>query len=423
MNRTQYPRRNFSKIVWLLCTTFFIFQNFAVAQTAQNLDPSRREQLLNGFKILFFSEPKSETVTLKMRINSGSAFDPTGKEGLMKLSANLLFDEGVKTLFTEDYGGSLTVTSNYDYIQIDATGKNENLLSMLDLLQTAVMNFPPPLERIKEEREKLLAEVTERRKNPAIVADEAVAKRLFGNFPYGRSEFGSPESLTKIDRPDFLLVREKFFTADNSTLAIVGNVQANQTLRALKQFFGAWQKSDKLVPPTFRQPDAPDSKTLILVSPVAEKGAYRKATNGFARNDKDFFANRILEQILQKNFQASGEKISHKSYLLRGINVSGNSLDLTVPPPAAFPPKTSFTQSEFDEAKAKIIKEFQTQTQLNGTLAHLWLDVETYKLVSGKDELSKLSNVTLADVQRISDKLQKETPVSVLVRKAKPAEK
>ena len=51
------------------------------------------------------------------------------------------------------------------------------------------------------------------------------------------------------------------------------------------------------------------------------------------------------------------------------------------------------------------------------TLAEFWLNVDTYQLISVKDEMSKLNNVTLADVQRVADNLRKQTAVSVVVKK------
>ncbi len=41
------------------------------------------------------------------------------------------------------------------------------------------------------------------------------------------------------------------------------------------------------------------------------------------------------------------------------------------------------------------------------------MDVDTYKLNSVKDELQRAANVTLADVKRVSENIQKQAFVSV----------
>jgi predicted Zn-dependent peptidase len=83
-----------------------------------------------------------------------------------------------------------------------------------------------------------------------------------------------------------------------------------------------------------------------------------------------------------------------------------------------YPP---ISQTDFDQAKAAAISDFQQKTQTPANLADFWLDVDTYKLVSVKDEFSKLNNVTFADVQRVADNLQKQPQVTVIVKKAETA--
>src|SRR5918993_1313917 len=105
----------------------FLFQLASIcsAQTAKFSEP-RQEKLLNGMRLLVWNEPNADKVTVKLRIHSGSAFDQLGKEGVMALLADALFpNESQKEFFAEDLGGSLEVASNFDYIQINATGNSD----------------------------------------------------------------------------------------------------------------------------------------------------------------------------------------------------------------------------------------------------------------------------------------------------------
>ena len=87
----------------------------------------REEKLLNGLKLLMFDAPSDNKVTLKVRIHAGSAFDPQGKEGVMKLLATNFFpNPEIKEFFTDQLGGSIEVESNYDYIQITARSDEEH---------------------------------------------------------------------------------------------------------------------------------------------------------------------------------------------------------------------------------------------------------------------------------------------------------
>ena len=51
----------------------------------------KQEKLLNGLKVLMWNDPAADKVSVKIRIHSGSAFDPQGKEGVMSCLAENIF--------------------------------------------------------------------------------------------------------------------------------------------------------------------------------------------------------------------------------------------------------------------------------------------------------------------------------------------
>ncbi|MBA3352592.1 MAG: insulinase family protein, partial [Blastocatellia bacterium] len=226
----------------------------------------REEKLLNGLKLLMWSDPSATDVKVSIRIHSGSAFDPQGKEGVMKLLAENVFPTAdSRAYFSEDLGGSLEVISNYDFIQINATAKSSEFVTLLDTLAQAVAVPTIDKETTEALKKALAAKLMVLEKDPTYVAEQSVAKRLFGSFPYGRPQTGSVESIQRIDFADLLFAKDRFLSADNATVAIRGNFNSDLGFRAARRYFGAWLKSDKRVPSTFRQPDAPDTKPLELV--------------------------------------------------------------------------------------------------------------------------------------------------------------
>src|ERR1044072_4240885 len=91
----------------LLC--LLILAPSICAQTATHPD---REELLNGLRLLFWPQPGHPEVILKLRINSGAAFDLAGKSGQMALLGDLLFpDPDRVNYFTVKRGESWTSTS------------------------------------------------------------------------------------------------------------------------------------------------------------------------------------------------------------------------------------------------------------------------------------------------------------------------
>jgi predicted Zn-dependent peptidase len=425
--------RDFIKTTVVLVILTFSAANLSFAQN-RNLPEPRQEKLLNGLKMLIWNEPASDKVTVKLRVHNGAAFDPKDKMGVMALLSDILFPtEEAKAYFKEELGGSLDITTNYDYIQISASGKAEQIQAILETLASVVTNPPITPDNFLLVRNARLEKIKELEKNPAYVADQAIAKRLFGDFPYGRSAEGTTESLAKIDKVDLMLARDRFFTADNATIAVIGNVKPDFVYRATRQLFGTWKKSDSKIPATFRLPDAPDTKEISIEIPNAEKHASRAAMVVPSRTDKDFYAAQILTGMWQKRHCLNDEtyfgKSGYEPHLLRGVYVISKNITYGK---EALPLNSSgcqlllqkdgkfsyqaLTNEDFEAVKKAVILDFQQQAQNN--LADLWLDVNTYKLVSVKDEMTKLNNVTFADVQRLAESLQKQPVVSVIVKKS-----
>lgn len=413
------------KKLTILLLFLFLSVNFAFGQKAP-----RQEKLLNGMKLLVWNEPSAQKTTVKLRVHSGAAFDTLGKEGTMALLADILFPtDAAKEFFTEDLGGSLEVLANYDYIQINATATSDQFLTMLETIANAVTNPQIDKDTTAKVRAARLEKVKLLEKNSSYTADQAVAKRLFGDFPYGRPQTGTSESLAKIDFADLILARQKFLTADNTTLAVSGGVKPDLVVRAARRFFGAWTQADKKVPATFRQPDAPD-KSFLIKSDADDTSELRFAFRGLARSDKDFAASQILTQILQNRLQAQEGQdatVRQMAYLLPGyvvfqlphwrvgtIQVEGSKISL----PVNF---TSYVgdllKKEVTAAEAESAKSILSASQPNAV--DLRLDADTYKFDAAKDDTQKIANVSLADVQRIAERWRKEPVATALV--VKPA--
>src|SRR6187402_3122300 len=129
-------RRLFIKSCLVLCVALLSLN--ALAQKPGSSTP-RQEKLLNGLKVLMWNDPAATEVRVSIRIHGGSAFDPQGKEGVMQLLSDNIFPSAAsKSFFTEDLGGNLEIITNYDYIQVNATAKPSNFVTLIETLAQAV---------------------------------------------------------------------------------------------------------------------------------------------------------------------------------------------------------------------------------------------------------------------------------------------
>lgn len=397
---------------------------------AQPSSTPESQELLNGLKVLFWPKPGSPDVLVKLRVHSGSAFDLKGKSGEMALLGDILFpDPETADFFTEQMGGKLNIAVNYDSITITMVGKADQLNNILDVLRNAILSTqltPEVVTRIREDRLKMLRNITVQ---SPVIADRAVAARLFGNFPYGRPSSGSAEDLARVERGDLMLARERFLNSNNATLVISGGITQTRAMRTLKQLFGPWRKSEQIAPSTFSAAKPPDPRTLIVNVPEA-RAEIRLALRGVARSDKDFHAVVLLARIAQVRWQESNPDVAGKptfvrneSYVLPGSVVMGANVTPQITVAALTSAKkvleglvtTPGTAAELERARQAVISEMTSQTPRSEAEADAWLDMYTYRLTEAQDNVLLLQAVSPADLQRVATRLFKDAPIATVV--------
>ncbi|MBA2526393.1 MAG: insulinase family protein [Pyrinomonadaceae bacterium] len=390
-----------------------------------------REQLLNGLRVLIWHRPGDQEVLLKLRIHSGAAFDVAGKAGQMAILGDILFpDATTREYLTDEMGGRLDVDTDYDSITVTLQGRAREFERIVEILRTAVVTTqitPENVARIRDGRIKIAKETNV---SPALWADRAIATRLFGDFPYGRPHTGSAESLGRVDRADLLQARERFLNSNNATLVVSGGVPKNRAMRALRQLLGPWRKSERIVPTTFRQPEVPDVRTLIINAPTDQSAEVRLATRGVSRADRDFATAVVLALVARKRWETLSPELSRKPVFVRnephvlpGMFVMGAAVDTLLvgktlktahdvlqslasgPLPAA----------ELEQAKGEASAQFTKELERPDSTTRAWLDIDTFGLPSISQQIGAFSSVSAADLQRVASSLFNKTRIASVV--------
>lgn len=410
----------------LVCAAWF------AAAPGRAQSAPRREQLLNGLRILLVSRPADQNVLIKMRVHSGASFDLAGKEGLTAAFTDLMFDRQTRDYVTEELGGRLEVSVGYDSLDVTLAGRATDFERLLELARNAVMNTqltPEAIERVRAARLKAFGEAAP---TGAEAADRATAARLFGSYPYGRSLSGSPESLALATRPDFIVMRERFLNPDNTTVVIVGGFDPKRVMRTMRESFGVWRKSDRPVPATFRLPDPPDPRTLVVERAGATGTELRLAVRGFARTDHDSPSAQVVAALVQARWLAAMPELKdraafarHEAYREAGIFRMGATLATPAEAAKALEAARAVLQNlssgvptatELDAAKRTASAAFVAGAQGDEAQANAWLDEHTFKTSAATArELARAAEaVTPTEAQRVAARLFLHTPAATL---------
>ncbi|MGI9068417.1 MAG: M16 family metallopeptidase [Pyrinomonadaceae bacterium] len=404
------------------------FQSFGGAQVPYEPE---RNRLLNDLRVVILPRPGEQEVLIKLRIHSGAAFDLAGKAGSMALLGDLLFpDPTTREYFTETMKGRLNVTTDYDSMTITMQGRAREFERMIEILRTALVTPQLTQENVAKAREGRIKVVRETSISPTVVADRAIATRLFGDFPYGRPYTGTVESLERVERVDLLLARDRFLNPNNSTVVIIGGVQSNRVMRALRQLLGGWRKSEQRIPPTFRQPLTPDSRALVINAPADQSVEIRLAVRGFARQDPDSAAATLVGIVARQRWEKLLPELSrspvfvrHDTFALPGMFVMGSTVDNLLAGKALATAQevikslgsSPVTSAELEEARNETMVRLNKELAKPDGIAQAWLDLDTYGLPPVDEQLKALSLVSQTDLQRASTRLFRDAVLASVV--------
>jgi zinc protease len=424
MTRTSAIYRFFCAFSFLLSVGIVSFS------PAQSSPTPTRELLLNGLPVLYWQRPGDANLFIKLRLNSGAAFDLTGKAGTMALLGDAFFpDPATRDYVTEELGGRLEVTTTYDSIDITISGKASQVERLVELLRNAILGLNLSTDSVNKLREARIAQLGKATLSNSVVADRAVATRLFGAFPYGRPAEGDLASLLKVERADLLLAQERLLHSDNAALVVIGGIEKARLMRALRQMLGPWQKADRGVPATFRQPNAPEERTLLVNQAGTSTAEIRLAVRGLSRFDRDAMGASMLAEVARQRWQAAVPELSsgsvrHEAHNLPGILIFAAS----VPPATAQKALTAAedvmkalaqtgpTPDELARAASAILAEIGKRSggELD-QIADMWLDSEIQKNPITANPATEVGRVSVADVQRVATRLFKDAKQAKVV--------
>lgn len=391
---------------------------------------------------------------VELACDAGSAVEPPDQLGRAKLMAYCL-DEGTAELegpalaaTIERLGAALGITAGIE-------SSSMSLRALMSTFEESLALFAQVVSRpgfrqadVDRERDRLLAELAYKARQPQAIADEAIDELLFGpSHPYGRTSDGTPDGLAKQSSTDLFRFHGDCMTPKRSALFVVGDIEAAALERMVLSSFREWTN-----PATERIDDAlapilsSEMNWRVLVRPEATQTVLRIGRLAPDRKTPDYEALVLLNTVLGGQFGSRlNEKLReemgatygvHSSFALRrhggsflaGADVeaarSQESLAAILDEIEAIATDRPIRSAELDYAKAYITRRFPARFETqSGILSHL-----THMVVYGlpldyyDGYLDRIAAVTLDDVHRVARRsLSRAGMKVVVVAPPKPA--
>lgn len=411
---------------------------------ALKLPPIQRFALSNGMPVVLMEKHNVPLVQINLIVNGGSAMDPSGKNGLASLMADMM-DEGAGTrnaLQLADaidfLGASISTFAGMHTSGVSLYTPLSKLDQALPLMADIALRPTFPADELERKRKERLTTLAQWHDEARIIASVLFNRTLFGSHhPYGLPTIGNEKTIRSFTTNDLRSFHAAHFHAGNATLIVVGDVNPAALLPNLEAAFGLWEKKP-ISQPTWPTVKQVASRRIYLVDkPGAAQSVIRIGRIGVQRTTEDYFPLLVMNTILGGSFTSRlNQNLRETNQYAYG---AGSSFDMRVLPGPFLAASDVFTNVT-DKALNEFMKElnnilqpvsdeeltraknylalgypdnFQSVGQIAGQLG----EVVSYNLPDDyfNTYIQRVQAVTKADVERVARKYLDPEKVAIII--------
>jgi zinc protease len=263
-----------------------------------------RTELANGLTVYVTRQGSVPVATVDVVIDAASLREPAGKAGLAQLTMNALEagaagrDGAALAEAFERQGVELDVVGGWDDGHLVASAHRERLDGTVSLLRDILCEPTFPADEVERLRGEQVAEILQRRQDPRALANDVVARLLYGeSVAYGRHPVGRRELVEALGQEDAAAHHAACFAPANVALVFAGDVEPESAVRLVESHFTGWSgpgRSGKPVAGAAR-PAAPGIH--IADRPGSVQSEIRVGQVAVDRLHPDYFALRVMNTL------------------------------------------------------------------------------------------------------------------------------
>ena len=254
-----------------------------------------------GITAWLVQEPSIPFMALELRFRGGASLDNPDTRGAINLMTGLL-EEGAAELDARGFARELEgLAASLDYdvgpdaLSVSARFLSENRNDAVALLRASLIEPRFDQDAIDRVREQVLTGLRSDAKDPGKIARDAFNAMAYGDHPYGSNYRGTVDSVTALTRADIVDAHGAVLARDRLYVGAVGDITPDELGALLDTLLG--DLPAKGAP----QPGAADTSiaggyTVIDFDTPQSVAVFGQL--GIEQDDPDFFAARVLNQIL-----------------------------------------------------------------------------------------------------------------------------
>ena len=389
------------------------------------------KKLDNGLTVVLVPLHNVPKIAVNLSFLAGRGAAPD-MPGVAQLAGRLLTEGTAKRSSLEikeelrSIGGSMGVDVSRDATTITASSLAEFSKDLFTLLSDVAQHAAYPKSEVDLAKTNFISEIEEQRSTPGFLAEEQLAKSIFGKDPYG-FVVPNPAAIGRVTREQIKTYAATRFAPNNAHLIVVGDFEVDPMLSIVKSALGGWQRSTLPVVSTSTPPKR-DKRMIDFVNrPDSVQSTIFIGTIAPPRSSADYLALRTANMIFGGAFYSrltrnlrEGKGYTYSPYSLADLNRRAGVFYTTaevrneVTGPAILEMLYELdrmrvlpvTDEELEAAKVFSIGNLSLEIETQSGLAQRINTIYTYGLK--RDFLQtfqkNVTELSVADIQRVAAK-------------------
>lgn len=210
----------------------------------------------SGLRLVVVPMPATKTATVFVLVGTGSKYETKKINGISHFLEHMMFKGTKKRPGTLDIareldslGASYNAFTSKEYTGYYAKASAEKLDIITDVIFDIFLNSKLSAEEIKIEKGVIVEEINMYYDLPQNHVAILFEKLLYGDQPAGWSIAGEKEIITALEREDFLDYFNNHYVAENTIVAVAGNVDPDKVKERVDSYFKNIRHSKSLGKP------------------------------------------------------------------------------------------------------------------------------------------------------------------------------
>ena len=299
--------------VWLsaaLCLSLVTAAPVHSAPAARGSAAWVRATLPNGLEVVIVPTSRLPLVDFRLVARAGSVYDPEGKEGLSRLTSELLTQGAGKRSARqladdiEFVGGSLSASAGAEQLVVSGEVLKKDLALGLELFRDVIVSPTFAAEDFGRKQEEALGQIASDKSEPSVIAENAMTSWFWGDSPLAHPTVGWESSVKTLQRDDVVRFHREHVAPERSVLVVVGDVEPSKLLASLRTAFAGWKKSGAAPATDPYGPAAAIKGRLVRIinKPEATQSQIRMMCPSVPRNHPDWYAIQVANTICGAGF-------------------------------------------------------------------------------------------------------------------------